>query len=264
MTTFSRQPDAPSPAAPCRSSASTKSGEEVSQPFATRANHKHMRKLPLALVLLLLPVLATAQPRRVDVPHSEQTIGSWLLACAMDPMTDTQVCRMRHRLWLVVPSEDQPGIALEVQLRSEHLVPVIAMRRLTLNTALSGLLGLTSTAQVRFSTAPMAELPCSLDGTSVICAPAKADGARLADELANASTVLVRFRALGNLPITVPDGTLALDLDRTQEALARYRVAGPEVAPTQTSLSEDIRDTAERLLRRLGLPGSDQEPAPPK
>ena len=55
------------------------------------------------------------------MPRSEQTIGSWVLSCAMDPMTDAQVCRMRHKLWLVVPNGSQPGMALEVQSRGDQL-----------------------------------------------------------------------------------------------------------------------------------------------
>ena len=63
---------------------------------------------------------AWAQPRKVDVPRSEQTIGSWLISCATNPMTDAQVCRIRHRLWLVVPNQSQPGMAFEVQLRDRR------------------------------------------------------------------------------------------------------------------------------------------------
>ena len=220
-----------------------------------------MKTLKLVLCLLFCPFLALAQPRKVDVPRSEQTIGSWLLSCAMDPMTDAQVCRMRHKLWLVVPSEGRPGMALEVQLRGDQLVPLVTVRDLTLSSALSGLLALTATAQIRFDTAPMVELPCSLDGASVMCAPAKSDATATADQLAKAKTVMVRFRAIGNLPLPVPDGPLALDLERTPEALARYRVAGPEPVTSQTSLGQDLKDSAERLLRRLGLPGMEAQPA---
>ena len=135
-------------------------------------------------------------------------------------MTDARVCRMRHRLWLVVPNEGQPGMAFEAQLRDGQLVPAITVRDLSLSTALSGLLALTATAQLRFDGAPMAELPCALDGAaSVICAPTKADAASLAEQMAKAKTVLVGFRAVGNLPLPVPDGPLVLDLDHTQEAL---------------------------------------------
>ena len=135
-----------------------------------------------AACLLLTPLPAFAQARKVDVPRSEQTIGSWLLSCATDPMTDMQACRMRARLWLAVPGENRPGMALEVQLRSEQLVPVVAVRELSLSTAWSGLLVLTATAEIRFDNTVMAELPCTLDGASVVCVPARTDAARLADE----------------------------------------------------------------------------------
>ena len=66
-------------------------------------------------------------------------------------------------------------------------------------------MALTATAQLRFDGAPMVELPCSLDGTSVFCAPGKTDAVTLADQLAKAKSVLVRFRAVGNLPLPVPE-----------------------------------------------------------
>lgn len=222
-----------------------------------------MKTLLLALTVLVWPNLVMAQPRKVDVPHSEQTIGSWVLSCEMDPMTDGQVCHMRHKLWLVVPDKGRPGMALEVQLRNDQLVPVVTVRDLSLSSALSGLLALTATAQLRFDNAPMVELPCSLDGTSVMCAPPKSEAATVAGELTKAKTLLVRFHSLGNLPLPVPDGALALDLDQTQEALARYRVAGPEVMAGPTSIGDDIKNSADRLLRSLGL-GGDARSAQPK
>ena len=76
----------------------------------------------LVMYLSLGPVLADAQPRKVDVPHSGQDIGSWRLTCSIDPMTDTRVCRMRHRLWLAVPNDNASGMAFEVQLRHDRLV----------------------------------------------------------------------------------------------------------------------------------------------
>jgi hypothetical protein len=131
----------------------------------------------------------------LDVPRSDQKVGSWVITCATDPMTDAQICRMRHKLWLVVPNEGQPGMGFEAQLRDRQLVPAIAVRDLSLSTALSGLLALTATAQLRFDGAPMAELPCALDGTAaVVCAPTKADAASLAEQMAKATTVLVGFR----------------------------------------------------------------------
>jgi hypothetical protein len=173
----------------------------------------------------------------------------------MDPMTDAQICRMRHKLWLVVPKDSHPGMAFEVQQRFDQLVPAVTVRDLSFDTALSGLLALTATAQLRFDGNTMVELPCALEGASVICVPGKADAAALAEQLPKARTVLVRFRAVGNLPLPVPDGPLALDLDRTAEALVRYRLAGPAKDGAQPWIGQDLKGTVERLLGRFGVPG---------
>jgi invasion protein IalB len=223
-----------------------------------------VKRIAFLLCLSLCAQPAWAQPRKLDVPRSEQTIGAWVIACATDPMTDARVCRMRHRLWLVVPNETQPGMAFEVQLRDGHPAPAVTVRDLSLTTALSGLLTLTTTAQLRFDGAAMAELPCALDGTSVVCAPTKADAASLAEQMAKARTVLVGIRAVGNLPLPVPDGPLVLDLDHTREALDRYRLAGPDVAPAQSSLTENLMLSIDQLLRQLGLPGMEGQPSRPK
>jgi hypothetical protein len=217
-----------------------------------------------AACLLLCSPSAFAQARKVEITRSEQTIGSWLVSCAADPMTDVQACRMRARLWLVTPAENHPGMALEVESRAGQLVPVVTVRELSLSTAWSGLLALTATAQIRFDEAPMAELPCMLATAFVVCAPEKGDAVRLTDELARAKSVLVRVRAVGNLPLPMPEGPLALDLDRTQEALARYRAAGPEAAPPPSSLTRELREAAGRLLRELGVAATDPGQAPPK
>ncbi len=224
-----------------------------------------MRRIAFLLCLCLCALPAWAQPRRLDVPRSEQKVGSWVITCATDPMTDAQICRMRHKLWLVVPNEGQPGMGFEAQLRDRQLVPAITVRDLSLSTALSGLLALTATAQLRFDGAPMAELPCALDGTAaVVCAPTKADAASLAEQMAKARTVLVGFRAVGNLPLPVPDGPLVLDLDHTREALDRYRLAGPDVASAQSSLTENLMLSIDQLLRQLGLPGMEGQSSRPK
>jgi hypothetical protein len=217
----------------------------------------------LVLWLLLGPMAAVAQPRKVDVPHKQQEIGSWLLTCAMDPMTDTQVCRMRHRLWLAVPNDSEPGMAFEVQQRFDLLVPAVTVRHLSLGTALSGLLTLTATAQVRFDGNPMIELLCALEGAAVMCIPGKADAGVLAEQLPKARSVMVRFRAVGNLPLPVPDGPLALDLERTPEALDRFRLAGPASDGAPPWIGQDLKGAMERLLRGMGVPGMEPQPQSP-
>ena len=223
------------------------------------------RSLALPVLYLLLgPVVAVAQPRKVDVPHKEQEIGSWLLTCAADPMTDTQVCRMRHKLWLAVPNDSDPGMAFEVQQRFDLLVPVVTVRHLSLGTALSGLLTLTATAQLRFDGNRMIELPCALEGASVLCVPGKADAGILAEQLPKARSVMVRFRAVGNLPLPVPDGPLALDLERTPEALDRYRIAGPASDGAQPWIGQDLTGVVDRLLRSLGASGTEPQAQTPQ
>ena len=219
-----------------------------------------MRKAALIIALLFFPFVALGQPRKVDVAHTDQTVGSWLLTCTADPMTDAQVCRMRHRLWVVVPKDNRGGLALEVLQRADQLVPALTVRDISLGTAWGGLLTLTGTAQLRFDGNPMMEMPCSLEGIAVICAPAKSDAATAADQLAKAHSVLIRLRALANLPLPALDDPVALDFDRTQEALARYRIAGPAPDTSQSSLAQDVKGTVERLLRKVGVPGLEPPP----
>ena len=134
-------------------------------------------------------------------------------------------------------------MAFEAQLRDGQLVPAMTVRDLSLSTALSGLLALTATAQLRSTAHRWPSCPARWMAAAVICAPTKADAASLAEQMAKARTVLVGFRAVGNLPLPVPDGPLVLDLDHTQEALDPYRLAGPEVGAAQSSLTEDLRDS---------------------
>ncbi len=221
-----------------------------------------MRLAALILGLTLWPLLAGAQPRKVDTTRTDRPIGSWVLSCTTDPMTDAQQCRLREKLWVVVPDNDHPGLAFEVIQRYGQLVPALTARNLSLGNALGGLLTLTATAQIRFDGRPLIALPCMLDGTTVICAPSKDDATAAADELALARTVLVRLRPFGNLPLPVPDEPVALDLDRTPEALASFRAAGPtvETAPPE-SIGDDIKNFTDRMMRRFGLGGPDTPPA---
>jgi hypothetical protein len=220
-----------------------------------------MRKAALIVALTLSPLVAVAQPRKVDIARTEQPVGSWLLSCTADPMTDAQVCRMRHKLWVAVPQAGHAGLAFEVLQRYDLLVPALTSRDISLTTAWGGLLTLTATAQIRFDSNPLLDLPCSLEGTAVICVPAKSDATAAADQLVKAKSVLIRLRPFGNLPLPVLDDPVALDFDRTAEALTRYRVAGPAADAPQTSLAQDVKGSVERLLRRVGVPG--MEPPPP-
>jgi len=192
-----------------------------------------------ALAALALATPAAAQTTTpAGVPPEE--IGSWRLSCIADRMTDRADCQLRHR----DPVERAQGgagssLLLEVQDRGGRLVPVVVARDLTLEGAQRGLLALTGTAQLRFPPNRFFEMPCTLEGRSLVCLPKPEDQARAAEELAAASSVLVRMVGYGaNSDRAEP---VELRLDRTRDALARYRARVPEgsaaAAPAQPGLT---------------------------
>ncbi|WP_237182562.1 hypothetical protein [Roseomonas marmotae] len=199
---------------------------------------------PLASALLLAAPLGLAPPPAAA--QAVDTYGPWLLTCATDSMTDRQRCRMTHETPVEAATAGQSAMALEVVMRDGMLVPAVTARDLGLETAGRGLLAFTGTAQVRFPPNPMMEMPCRLEGRSVICAPRREDLPRAAQELSQASRALVRLTGLG------AGGTdaepKALRLDRTAEALAAFRARVPPGAATQESEQGfDLRDVFLRL-----------------
>jgi hypothetical protein len=197
-----------------------------------------------ALAATALAALALAAPARAQtttpagVPPEE--IGSWRLSCIADRMTDRADCQLRHR----DPVERAQGAAgssllLEVQERNGRLVPVVVARDLTLEGAQRGLLALTGTAQLRFPPNRFYDLPCTLEGRSLVCAPKAEDLARAAEELPAASTALVRMVGFGAGSDRAEP--VELRLERTRDALARYRARVPEgsapPAPTPSGLT---------------------------
>lgn len=217
-----------------------------------------MRAL-LMLSALLLPALAVAQPRPVPTEKRSEDIGSWMLTCESDPMTDRGDCTMRHKLWVEVPREGTPGIALEVISRFGQLVPALTVRELTLESIPRGFMALTATAQMRFDRNPMLELPCGFEGLAVVCAPSQQDAQRAASQLAAARTVLVRIRGIGPLPTEGPTEPVALDLDGTQQALARFRPEAKDSPPQPAA--RDWRQMLERLMELGGGAARDSAPA---
>lgn len=184
-----------------------------------------------ANALAALAVLALAGPAAAQtttpsgVPPEE--IGSWRLSCVADRMTDRADCQLRHR----DPVDRAQGAAgssllLEVQERGGRLVPVVIARDLTLDGAQRGLLALTGTAQLRFPPNRFFEMPCTLEGRSLVCAPKAEDIGRASEELAAAATALVRMVGFGAGSDRAEP--VELRLDRTRDALARYRARVPE------------------------------------
>jgi hypothetical protein len=210
------------------------------------------RTLPaLALLLSAFAGPAAAQTANLSgVPPEE--IGSWRLACIADRMTDRADCQLRHR----DPVERATGAAtaslvLEVQDRGGRLVPAIAARDLTLEGAQRGLLALTGTAQLRFPPNRFFEMPCTLEGRSLVCLPKPEDQGRAAEELAAASSVLVRMVGYGASSDRAEP--VELRLDRTRDALARYRARVPEgSAPPAAQPGLTLPELMLRFQRLLG------------
>jgi hypothetical protein len=205
-----------------------------------------------ALVALAFAAPAVAQTTTpAGVPPEE--IGSWRLSCIADRMTDRADCQLRHR----DPVERAQGAAgssllLEVQERGGRLVPVVIARDLTLEGAQRGLLALTGTAQLRFPPNRFHDMPCTLEGRSLVCAPRAEDLARAAEELPAASTVLVRMVGFGAGSDRAEPTELSLD--RTRDALMRYRARVPEgsapAAAPQSGLT--LPELMQRFQRLFG------------
>ena len=162
-------------------------------------------------------------------------------------MTDRAACVMRHRDWVERPGL-QPGLALEVQDRGGRLVPVVSARDLSLDGAARGMLALTGVAQLRFDREPMIELPCGLEGRSLVCAPRSADAARAAELLPKAERALVRMAGLGT-STTQPTEPAELRLSNTAAALERLRRLQPPGTTPPTEPGLDLRDILLRLQR---------------
>ena len=209
-----------------------------------------MTRLATALLTLLIALPAAAQPRTAaEVPPEE--IGTWRLSCVADRMTDRNDCLLRHR----EPVERAAGpggssLVLEIQDRGGRLVPVVAARDLTLEGAGRGLLALTGTAQLRFPPNRYFEMPCTLEGRALVCAPRAEDAARAAEELAAAPTALVRMAGFGAGGGTEP---VELRLERTRDALARYRARVPEgSAPPPAASGLTLPELLGRVQRLFG------------
>ncbi|MDB5374880.1 MAG: hypothetical protein JWP04_3522 [Belnapia sp.] len=221
-----------------------------------------IRRMPRAapyLALLLAASLAPAQPVQAQpatppAPVAAEDIGQWRLACAVDRMTDRGACLLRHRDWVERPaSPGGAGLTLEIIDRGGRLVPAVTARDLTLDSATRGLLALSGTAQLRFPPNRLFEMPCGLDGRSILCAPKAEDAARAEAEVLVADRVLVRVVGTGAGPATAEP--VELRLAGTREAVSRYARLAPPATATPASPDAaglDAREMLQRLLKLFG------------
>ncbi len=207
-----------------------------------------MIRLVATLLSLAAPALAQPAPG-----GGTETHGTWLLSCATDRMTDRTECRMMHRQPAQPASAGLRALSLEVMERGGRLVPAVVARDLSLDGAARGILALTGTAQLRFPPERLFDMPCGMEGRSVVCAPREEDLARAATELPAAGRALVRITG----PL-VPEAQASaepaeLPLSGTAEALIRLRARQPEGAgPAPAPGWPDPRGFLSRLMGLLG------------
>ncbi|MBU8537103.1 hypothetical protein [Falsiroseomonas tokyonensis] len=206
--------------------------------------------LPLA-ACMVAATLAQAQPVPSVQGQVPEEIGSWRLSCLADRMTDRADCLLRHREPVEqAPSATGSSLVLEVQDRGGHLVPVVAARDLSLDSVSRGLLAVTGTAQLRFPPNRYFELPCTLEGRSLVCAPRAEDAARAASELRTAPLALVRMTGLGAGSDRAEPTELRLS--QTAEALSRFRSRVPEGSTPAPASGLTLPDITNRLQRLFG------------
>jgi hypothetical protein len=203
--------------------------------------------VPLLAALLLAP----AAPAAAQSPVNE-AIGTWRLTCVADRMTDRTACALLHAQPADRSEPGRPSLALEVIDRGGRLVPAVTARDLTLEGASRGLLALTGTVQLRFPPNRMIEMPCGLEGRSLVCAPRGEEAARAEAELPAADRVLLRVVATGGGGGTMEP--VELPLRGTREALARFRQQVPPGTAPQAADQPglDAREILQRLRQLFG------------
>jgi cytosine/adenosine deaminase-related metal-dependent hydrolase len=97
----------------------------------------------------------------------------------------------------------------------------------------------------------MMEMPCGLEGRSLICAPRSADAARAAQELPQAERALIRMSGLGSNSNATTEPK-ELRLSETSTAMERFRRQQPaSTAPAPTEPGLDLREMMGRMQQLL-------------
>ncbi|GIX09814.1 hypothetical protein [Elioraea sp.] len=207
-----------------------------------------MPPVPVILAVLLVAAAAAAQAPTVPRVAETREIGSWLLACSADPITDRTDCILRHRLWIVPPERGEgPGIALEIVRREERVLPAVTARGLTLADTGRGALAFAAAAELRLDQDAALDLPCTLEGRDAVCLPAGEAASRAAEALARARRALVRLRTAARLGGGGGE-VYALDLAETAAAIAALRERGPGAPPPPSPVAGFL-EQLERLIR---------------
>lgn len=213
------------------------------------------------IVLALMASLAAggtawSQARVVNPAVTEELVGSWVLTCRTDPMTDRSECGLRHRLWLEMPDLQRGGtygVGFEVVLREGAAQPAVTARGLSLTDPQRGALAVGGAAEIRLDQEASMLLSCALDGRDAVCLPTAEQALRAAAVLPEARRVLVRLKAPARAVTGgASDEVLALELSETGRAIAllRERAAGQPPRPAPAGGAAGFLDQLERMLRR--------------
>jgi hypothetical protein len=185
---------------------------------------------------------------------ADEEIGSWVLACPAPPAgTQADGCILRHKSWVLAPGNGGPSAALEVQMRGDSLVPVVALRGMPTQAAVGGSLVLKPDVAVRFDNGPRSPMSCGLSGAAYACAPQLAAIGPTAAALPKAHAVTVRIELTIPGMMTLPPTERTMELSGTEAALARLRAVGAitEALPEVPGL--DWQGFLDHMLRAAGF-----------
>lgn len=205
--------------------------------------------MPRLLLLAAIAMVIGGRAGAQDRPVSEE-IGSWVLSC---PDAKTAPCQLRLQSSIMQPGGNGPSASLEVVHRGDLFVPVVALRGVSMQAAIGGVLAVQTNVALRFDAQPWTEIACNLDGAAVVCAPAPDTAALAAAALSDAHSVLVRVRITLPGAMALPEQSRSLDLQGTAQALARFRANAPasELVPVIAGL--DWRGFLDRVARDAGF-----------
>ena len=205
-----------------------------------------MRSVPLfTAVALLIGGAAFAQTRQPS-----QNIGSWVLTC---PDAKAAPCQLRDQTPIIQAGDSGPAALLEVMHRGGQFVPVIALRGMSMQAALGGVLAVKSDVSLRFDNLPPIELDCGLDGSTVLCTPSGDGASAAAAALPEARSVVVRVQITLPGPMALPERSRSLDLLRTRQALAQFRATAPASESVPVIAGLDWRGFLDRVARDTGF-----------
>lgn len=205
-----------------------------------------MPRVPLLVAFALLiggPACAQSRP-------ASEAIGSWVLSC---PDAKAVSCQLRNRTLIIQAGGNGPAASLEVAHRGGQFVPVVALRGMSVQAALGGVLAVQSSVTLRFDDAPAIELGCGLDGSAVLCAPSGAAAATAAAVLPDARNVVVRVRLTLPGAMALPEQSRSLDLQETRQAVAQFRATAPASESVPVIAGLDWRGFLDRMARDAGF-----------